>query len=366
MLLQRRWAIATLASAVLLATWLLPLRSGLAASDAPNPVASASLSDLNASPVGSPGLTATLAFVSDSRVAVLACDGIGGALACRLALIDYRQESLRPVSGLELQPGSRKSLLPVRGGCLLLREVWGNVTTLFSADLKSSVNLSMNVVPSPSFGSVIGDYKSGTWALYKIDALRTELIREGHGELQSVSDSVALFREGDVIHVESLDGRKSSAMAVSKCGGIRAEPAGPEHLFIEGCGDGGTIRGLNWGFIRSIAEPPGWGGRHGWTSDGGRILFDHYTRTVSASERSLEALAAAATLGLGSANEQANGERIQVIDTKTGGVCFDWDSKLKPLGLAGEYHADISPSGGLVAVVGWGKLMIYRMPNTCP
>jgi hypothetical protein len=77
-------------------------------------------------------------------------------------------------------------------------------------------------------------------------------------------------------------------------------------------------------------------------------------------------LAAAATLGLGSANEQANGERIQVIDTKTGGVCFDWDSKLKPLGLAGEYHADISPSGGLVAVVGWGKLMIYRMPNTCP
>ncbi len=96
------------------------------------------------------------------------------------------------------------------------------------------------------------------------------------------------------------------------------------------------------------------------------MLFDHYIRTISATEHALEILAAVASMGLGAVNEQANGERIQVIDTRTGGVCFDWDSRLKPLGPVGDYHADISPSGALVAAVAWGKLMIYKMPITCP
>ena len=71
------------------------------------------------------------------------------------------------------------------------------------------------------------------------------------------------------------------------------------------------------------------------------------------------------TLGVGAPEEKANGERIQVIDTRSSGVCFDWDSTTRLLGRPGEYHADISPSGELVAAVAWGKLMIFRLPTSC-
>lgn len=340
--------------------------SGLSASNVPTPTAMCSLKELAATPGESPGLAATIAFVSDSRLAISACDGIGGRSSCRLSLIEYRDRSLRRVSYVDVGARTREELFAVDNGSLML--VWGRRTIIYSPDLKANTKLSAIVVAPFPLGKVIGDYGPDTWKLYRLNRLRADLIREGRGELKSVSDNLVVFRYGDQMRVESLDGQNSSAMSVppkSKCGTMRAEPAGTDRLYVDGCGDGGAVRDLHWGLMRSIAEPPGWGVRHGWTSDGGRILFDHYTRTVSFLQHALEIGATLATLGLGAPNQDANGERIQVIDTTTGGVCFDWDSPLRLLGSAGEYHADISPSGQLVAAVAWGKLMIYRLPRRC-
>lgn len=341
---------------------------GLSASNAPTPTVLSSLKELAVSPDGSMDPAATLAFVSDSRLAILACDRIHGHSPCRLSVVDYREESLRRVFFVNVTPGARKRLFALDNGHLMLSDLWGRSVTIFSPDLKGSTNLRVIAVPPFPLSKVIGDYGPETWKLYRLSGLRTDLIREGHGELESASDKVVVFRDGDRMHAESLDGQNSSAMPVppkSKCGTMRAELAGADRLYVDGCGDGGAVRDVHWGLMRSIAEPPGWGVRHGWTSDGGRILFDHYTRTVSFLQHALEIGATLATLGLGAPNQDANGERIQVIDTRTGGVCFDWDSTLRLLGSAGEYHADISPSGQLVAAVAWGKLMIYRLPRRC-
>jgi len=46
-------------------------------------------------------------------------------------------------------------------------------------------------------------------------------------------------------------------------------------------------------------------------------------------------------------------------------VCFNLGSPEKLLGRVGGYHADLSPSGRLVAVSTLSDLAIYRLPETC-
>jgi hypothetical protein len=52
-------------------------------------------------------------------------------------------------------------------------------------------------------------------------------------------------------------------------------------------------------------------------------------------------------------------------DTKTGGVCFDLDSPDRQFGMAGQHHADLSPSGRFVAVVDGNELHVYVLPASC-
>jgi len=348
--------------------WLASLFSlGCLATDMPKPTTTSSLKELGAISGDSAG-SATVVFVSDSRVAVLACEGIERSTPCRLSVIDYKSGALTKVCHTDLVAGPGRELFVLGGGRLLVNKVSRRKVTIFSADLARSTDLSMILVRGRSGSNVIGDYDLDAWKLYRVSDLQRVLVREGPGELKSVSNSLIVFRKGDVLAAESLDGRRSKEMTVpakSVCGSIRAEPAGLEHLYVDGCGREGAIRDLEWRMVRSVAEPEGWGVRHGWTLDGSRVLFDHYTRTISFLERALETAIALLSLGLGVADQPANGERIQVVDTRSGGVCFDWASPLRPLGPAGEFHADISPSGRLVAAVAWGNLMIYKLPKTC-
>jgi hypothetical protein len=55
---------------------------------------------------------------------------------------------------------------------------------------------------------------------------------------------------------------------------------------------------------------------------------------------------------------------VLVVDTRSGKQCFEWNSTANLL-LAGQLHADIDPSGRLVAIMTATTLNIYRLPENC-
>ena len=70
------------------------------------------------------------------------------------------------------------------------------------------------------------------------------------------------------------------------------------------------------------------------------------------------------TMGMSTDGDVPNGETVRVIDTRSGRPCFEWQAKAKLLPPFG-YHADIDPSGRLVAILTQESLAIYRLPDAC-
>jgi hypothetical protein len=100
------------------------------------------------------------------------------------------------------------------------------------------------------------------------------------------------------------------------------------------------------------------------TADGHRLLFDHYTRRISALQRMAESVESEVTFGMAPI-VTSRGEIIRVVDTESGKICFDLDSPNRLLGPEGEPHADISPSGRFIAVTSADKLSLYPIPDVC-
>lgn len=94
------------------------------------------------------------------------------------------------------------------------------------------------------------------------------------------------------------------------------------------------------------------------------MLYDQYTRHVSVFQRFGEYAVAIASLGLGVADENSNGELVRVVDTTNGKICFEWHAT-KDMAEVGHYHADIAPSGQLVATLTQTTLAVYQLPTAC-
>jgi len=69
-------------------------------------------------------------------------------------------------------------------------------------------------------------------------------------------------------------------------------------------------------------------------------------------------------MGVGVDDQKSNGESVRVIDTATGKSCFELRGATGLTG-AGEPHADLDPSGQLVAVVTRNSLSVYEVPESC-
>jgi hypothetical protein len=153
----------------------------------------------------------------------------------------------------------------------------------------------------------------------------------------------------------------------------RKKPATPTRccldrvLFLLSCGDY-RIVDFNGKVLVKIPAPDGWGSRYGTSLDGGRLLFDQYTRRISTAQRFGERIESAISLGMGPV-VASRGEDIRVVDTVTGKMCFELDSPDRLFGIAGQYHADLSPSGHFVAVVVANPttipLSVYQVPAAC-
>ena len=88
----------------------------------------------------------------------------------------------------------------------------------------------------------------------------------------------------------------------------------------------------------------------------------HATHTLT--QKIAETAIAAATGSMGVGDEEPNGKIALVIDTRSGKHCFEWNSSTNLL-VAGQLHADIDPSGRLVAIVTPTALNIYKLPGVC-
>ena len=72
------------------------------------------------------------------------------------------------------------------------------------------------------------------------------------------------------------------------------------------------------------------------------------------------------TLGAGVEDQLDNRQEVQVVDTVTCGLCFDWR---RSFAMGSELHfhntASISPSGEFVAIAAEKTLSIYHLPAVC-
>lgn len=109
------------------------------------------------------------------------------------------------------------------------------------------------------------------------------------------------------------------------------------------------------GFVELVESTP--------SADGRRMFLDFNDREVPKFQHLLESIITVATLGMGGA-EDVNREVVQVVDTSTRKMCFDWRLTFCPT-----YYrmraAAMSPSGEFVAIRLGNKLSIYRLPAVC-
>jgi hypothetical protein len=218
-------------------------------------------------------------------------------------------------------------------------------------------NLSRFLSPS---GKTVAEWTRGSWKLYRLSD-RLEPLREGTGDLQSVSDEVVLIQDRKVMRVETLDGKRLGSFSAPAEGYYASGPVGNKKLYLDDCKsvrivdfDGRTLLNLRNGCsARDISL----------SADGGRMLFDSLNHKSSGLKHVLESVQTLTTLGM-AGPEDVNHEEVRVFDSVTGKACFDWQRSF-PATYGRVRSAAISPSGEFVAIVARDMLLIYRLPPVC-
>jgi hypothetical protein len=234
---------------------------------------------------------------------------------------------------------------------------------LFSSDLKQSWPVPGRVTPAQfPRANFSGEFDQHAGRVFRLTT-PPMAVRSDIPVLLAISDEALAYRTEGAIRIESIDGRQLGSLAERP--GTHdfrsAQFAGPGRLYLSYYNNE-RIVDFNGKEIVRIQHQDGWGFRNGWSADGERILFDRYTRSVPLSERFIEWLFDAFGTVI---SEEANGETVRVMETMTGRVCFNLENRGKLLGKAGQYHADLSPSGRLVAVATQVELNIYELPERC-
>lgn len=329
----------------------------------PQPVATLSLS---ASPTsGQEELGwASVTFTSETSIAVGACLSDYFSQKCSLVLVRWEgntlqafAQTLRFDSGTSLHPASNGRVL---GGHGLSPAV------LYSTDLSTMQDLPIHLSRFLSLsGKTAAKWAPGSWTLYRLTD-KLEPLREGTGNLQSLSDEAVLVQDHKVMRVETLDGKPLSSFSVPSAeGGYYASAGflGRSKLYLDDCKH---VRIIDFDGKTLLKIHPQKGCSMGDTSssaDGRRILFDYTSRKVSGLKHMIESFQTITTLGM-IGPEDVNREHVRVFDAETGKTCFDWHRSF-PMTYSQVRSAAISPSGAFVAIVEKGNLSMYRVAAHC-
>ncbi len=224
-------------------------------------------------------------------------------------------------------------------------------------------------IPHVSFDLASGSGKlaasSGTdsWAIYQL-VPSVRLVRQGHGELLSVSDDMVAIRQGDSVRVETI--------SRSELGSFRVKPRTrcateatllKDALYLNTCGHGYIVR-WNGKRLLKLNLPNGNPQQTRTNEAGTRLLFDYSTRHVSLLQSAAELGQTVVSLGVGAPDQFDNGEAVRVLEPNAGATCFDWQTQLsRTESFFG--HAALSPSGEVVAIAHGARLSFYRLPEKC-
>ena len=307
---------------------------------------------------------ASVAFTSETSIAVGVCLRDFINQKCSLVLVRWEEDTLQTFAqSLRFDPGV--SLHPAGEGRILAIQGL-SPAVLYSADLSNVHDLpkQLSRFLSPS-GKTVADWARGSWKLYRLGD-RLEPLREGAGNLQSVSDEVVLIQDRKVMRVETLDRKQlGSFFLPSEAEGYYASAGsvGNNKLYLDDCK---SVRIVDFEGRTLLKMHPRKGCSVGDTSssaDGRRMLFDFTDHKVSGLRHVLESVQTLTTLGM-AGPEDVNREEVRVFDTVTGKACFDWHRGF-PATYSRVRSAAISPSGVFVAIVAKDKLSMYRLPADC-
>jgi hypothetical protein len=196
---------------------------------------------------------------------------------------------------------------------------------------------------------------------------RGENIPVGQGRLLDHAANVAAYFDQGTVRIVGFDGKLLGSFNAGSSSRqliplIRF--LGQDRLLFQG-GGRLEVRDYNGEVLRRLRRlEHGWGDRIAQSADGNRLLFDSLTRHVGFAQSIKEKALVLPTMGLSADGEVPNGEMVRVVDTGSGRLCFEWKGDATFLPRFGS-HADIDPSGRLVAIVTQETLAIYRLPSAC-
>jgi hypothetical protein len=312
----------------------------------------------------------TVTFLTEHTLAVSICRNE----QCYLETLDLAADTPRVISRI------KPPAFQVIG--TLFRAPGGGViqgSRVLDPNLREVSQIPKGAGIRPSHISTTGEtfikQDGNNWAAYKIEQPRRRILA-GTGTILSVSDDAVAYFDDNTVHIQGIYGAPLGSFAapphvlpplVAGPFGVTAKVIpmlrflGRDRLWRENLSQV-EILDFNGKLIQTLERPEGWGTRIGQSSDGSRILYDRYTRHIPLAQKAEEEAIGKAT-GVW-ADEEPNGEMVLVIDTRSGSHCFEWSSQTNLL-AAGQFHADIDPSGRLVAIVTPTTLNIYRLPESC-
>jgi hypothetical protein len=311
-------------------------------SSPPEPLHKIDLSTLD-SRMDRPYVQGAIVFLTDQTLAVAMCGGAG----CNLATFDLASGNAHQV-GLRNDTPRFRAILRGRDGGVVL-------STVRRGGQRGSVLLDPDLHTSHWIPSVPGVSPTG------------EKIPEGQGRLLGHTGNVAAYLDEGTVRIQGFDGKLLGSFD-SGSSGRKLIPLfcflGQDRLLFKG-GGGLAVRDYNGKVLRTLSgQEHGWGVRIAHSEDGSRLLFDSLTRHVGLAQSIKEKALVLPTMGMSADGDVPNGETVRVIDSGSGRQCFEWKGEATLLPLFGS-HADIDPSGRLVAILTHESLAIYRLPDAC-
>jgi hypothetical protein len=308
--------------------------------------------------------SARIAYLSENSLALGICRSV-----CSLTTFGIENGKLRQSATVDV-PLFQVIFRAPNGG-ILLDHVWFEYPhgggLMFSSDLQTAERMpELMLEPDQvaSSGEIFGNaFDLKHWAIYQTER-PSKLVRNGNGELLSVSDHAVAYREGSTVTIQALDGKILGSFQAGAHTDLYRIIAPNRLLVVTGL----RYELLDFGGNRilKLNVPSGWngGGVFRTPADGSRLLYDVGTRDRKLLHELRETGILIATAGMGLDDVTADGELVRVIDAATGKSCFELAEKT---GLLPDFraHADISPSGRTIAIVTMTQLSLYKLPAAC-
>jgi hypothetical protein len=194
-----------------------------------------------------------------------------------------------------------------------------------------------------------------------------EKMPEGRGLLLANAKGLAAFLDQQTVRIERSDGQVLGSFQVPSAKG-RSSPTviflDEDRILFDPAGNP-EVRKFDGTILKVLKKP---GSALGWrirqSEDGNYVLYDSFVRSVGLWQGIAEKALVLPTMGMSADGQVPNGEVVRVIDTRSGNTCFDWREKENLLPPFVD-HADIAPSGRMVAAVTQRTLNVFALTEGC-